>query len=160
MSSYLKPQSPLYHKAKDAYFYPLTTADQIVMDDGSRLNSELSKHLMIDINNVNEAEPNGINADTLGGYAANEYVRKDQYGIELNYSVVGSMEEPGNPTQNMIWIQTETPINRVFFVNDEPNEIFMNGDVWIITGNDSNVSFNSLKVGNRYMDAVYPISAK
>lgn len=77
MSSYLKPQSPLYHKTEDAYFYPLTTVDQVVLEDGSRLNSELSKHLVIDIKNANEAEPNGINADTLGGYAADEYARKE-----------------------------------------------------------------------------------
>ena len=31
MSSYLKPQSPLYHKEEDAYFYPLTTEDQVIM---------------------------------------------------------------------------------------------------------------------------------
>lgn len=37
MSSYLKPQSPLYHKAEDAYFYPLTTVDQVVTYDGGRL---------------------------------------------------------------------------------------------------------------------------
>lgn len=36
--AYLKPQSPLRHKDGD-YFYPLTTADQVVMPDGSRLNS-------------------------------------------------------------------------------------------------------------------------
>lgn len=77
MSSYLKPQSPLYHKKEDTYFYPLTTVDQVVLEDGSRLNSELSKHLFIDVNNTNEAEPNSINADTLGGYAADEYARKD-----------------------------------------------------------------------------------
>lgn len=36
--AYLKPQSPLQHKDGD-YFYPLTTVDQVVMEDGSRLNS-------------------------------------------------------------------------------------------------------------------------
>ena len=36
--AYLKPQTPLQHKDGD-YFYPLTTVDQIVMEDGSRLNS-------------------------------------------------------------------------------------------------------------------------
>ncbi len=160
MSEYLKPQSPLYHKAEDAYFYPLTTVDQVVLEDGSRLNTELSKHLMVDVNDVNEGDTNSVNADTLGGYAADEYVRKDQYGIELNYSVVGSMEEPGTPTQNMIWIQTETPIGRVFFGNDEPNETFMEGDVWIYTDINSNAAFNSLKIGNSYINMVYPLRVK
>lgn len=43
MSDYLKPQSPLYHKKEDVYFYPLTTVDQVVMEDGSRLNSVLEE---------------------------------------------------------------------------------------------------------------------
>lgn len=33
MEEYLKPQSPLYNKAEDAYFYPLTTVDQVLVDD-------------------------------------------------------------------------------------------------------------------------------
>ena len=103
----LKPQTPLKDFSTGDYVYPLTTVDQVVLEDGSRLNSELSKHLMIDIKNANEAEPNSINADTLGGYAAEEYVRKDQYDIKMNYSVVGSTTEPTNPEENMIWIQTE-----------------------------------------------------
>ena len=32
---YLKPQVPL--KKKDKYYYPLTTADQVILDDGRRL---------------------------------------------------------------------------------------------------------------------------
>lgn len=80
--------------------------------------------------------------------------------VELNYSVVGGTTEPEEPTQNMIWIQTETPIGRVFFGNSEPNETFMEGDVWIYTGTISSVAFNSLKIGNSYMNMVYPLSAK
>lgn len=33
MSNYLEPQSPLYHKASDNYFYPLTTSDQVLVND-------------------------------------------------------------------------------------------------------------------------------
>lgn len=36
MPNYLKPQSPqspLYHKASDTYFYPLTTSDQVLVGD-------------------------------------------------------------------------------------------------------------------------------
>jgi hypothetical protein len=40
--AYLKPQSPLQHKDGD-YFYPLTTADQVIMEDGSRLNTSINK---------------------------------------------------------------------------------------------------------------------
>ena len=37
---YLKPQSPLQHKDGN-YFYPLTTIDQVIMPDESRLNANL-----------------------------------------------------------------------------------------------------------------------
>ena len=43
MSEYLKPQSPLYHKAEDAYFYPLTTSDQVIISSGERLNTLFKK---------------------------------------------------------------------------------------------------------------------
>ena len=37
--AYLKPQSPLQDKSSGDYFYPLTTVDQVIMEDGRRLNS-------------------------------------------------------------------------------------------------------------------------
>lgn len=50
MSSYLKPQSPLYHKEEDAYFYPLTTADQVIMGNGSRLVEDIESFVNTKIN--------------------------------------------------------------------------------------------------------------
>lgn len=41
--AYLKPQSPLRENSSGDYFYPLTTADQVIMEDGSRLNGYLSE---------------------------------------------------------------------------------------------------------------------
>lgn len=38
--AYLKPQSPL--KNNDDYIYPLTTVDQIIMEDGSRLSNNIN----------------------------------------------------------------------------------------------------------------------
>lgn len=49
MSTYLKPQSPLYNQPIDSYIYPLTTVDQVIMEDGTRLSAKLS-------NIVNKAE--------------------------------------------------------------------------------------------------------
>lgn len=43
MSNYVKPQTPLYSKENDAFFYPMTTVDQVIMEDGSRLNSKFMK---------------------------------------------------------------------------------------------------------------------
>lgn len=157
MSSYEKPQSPLYHKTKDTYFYPLTTVDQVIMEDDSRLNAKM---LTVDILNANEAKPNGINADKLGGFDASEYVRKDQNNIvEVNYSVVGGTNEPAAPTQNMIWIKTDT-LGRVFFGGNTPRESFVDNDVWIYTGNTSNVSFSALKIGNNYVNIICPLFVK
>lgn len=41
MSEFLKPQSPLQHK-DGAYIYPLTTADQVILENGNRLNAALN----------------------------------------------------------------------------------------------------------------------
>ena len=41
MSEFLKPQSPLKHK-DGAYIYPLTTADQVILENGNRLNTALN----------------------------------------------------------------------------------------------------------------------
>lgn len=35
---YLKPQSPLKRNKSNDYFYPITTMDQIIVDENSRLN--------------------------------------------------------------------------------------------------------------------------
>lgn len=39
--AYLKPQSPLRDKKSGDFFYPLTTSDQVILKDGSRLNAVL-----------------------------------------------------------------------------------------------------------------------
>lgn len=39
--AYVKPQSPLRDKKSGDYFYPLTTVDQVIMDDDTRLNVAL-----------------------------------------------------------------------------------------------------------------------
>lgn len=43
MSEYLKPQSPIKYKKDDAYIYPLTTADQVILEDNNRLNFALER---------------------------------------------------------------------------------------------------------------------
>ena len=71
MSTYLKPQSPLYHKTEDAYFYPLTTADQVIMDDDTRLSA--TNFLTVEKYGATEGEVAPVNADTLGGKSADEF---------------------------------------------------------------------------------------
>ena len=71
MAEYLKPQSPLQHKDGN-YFYPLTTIDQILNEDGSRFNTTA---LNIDLTNAAEGPASAINADTLNGYTAEELMQ-------------------------------------------------------------------------------------
>lgn len=39
--AYLKPQTPI--QLNENYIYPLTTADQVMLDNGNRLNSLFKK---------------------------------------------------------------------------------------------------------------------
>lgn len=93
MSEFFKPQSPL--NKDGVYFYPLTTEDQVIMDDGSRLSSTLEdikdKVDNIDFSNLDlegvayvgetlDSAVAPINADTLGGKPASEYVLHSEIG--------------------------------------------------------------------------------
>jgi len=91
MSEFLKPQSPLQHK-DGAYIYPLTTSDQVILEDNTRLNVALEdikdKVNNIDFSNLDlegiayigetlDSAVAPINADTLGGRPAEYYATKD-----------------------------------------------------------------------------------
>ena len=173
------PNTTIYNDAgadMEVKYYTPNTAVQMVhspVDEGKVL--AIDEHgcvvlsddigggtISIDFEGVNEGEATPINADTLGGYTAQKYVKRDElndYGlVEKNYSVIGNPNEPENPTENMIWVQTEDDITEYVFSRKEP--IAMDGLVWIYTGAVSNVGFASMKFDNIYMHDVYPISAK
>ena len=83
---YKKPQSPLYDKKEAAYFYPLTTSDQVILPSGERLPSVLKSNVSQDFSNILEGQPNGINADTLGGKTAEEIlslINRSLEGIKI-----------------------------------------------------------------------------
>ena len=70
MAKYLKPQTPLQHQSGD-YIYPITTIDQVLMDNGERLNANI---INIQLDGAPEDNINfGINADTLGGQKPEYY---------------------------------------------------------------------------------------
>ena len=105
---------------------------------------------------------NDIDADTLGGINADQYVTKDMLNnssVKLNFSVVGDTKEPTNRTENMIWVNTNTEITKVVFRSIEPSNP-VEGMVCIYTGSGSNVSFDRMVVNGIGVDEVYPISAK
>lgn len=71
--TYLKPQSPLQDKKSGNYFYPLTTVDQVIMEDGSRLNSKLN----INPSDWNQNDPN-----------ASDYIKNRTHWTEPEYETV------------------------------------------------------------------------
>lgn len=98
MSEFLKPQSPLQHK-DGAYIYPLTTSDQVIMDDGSRLSGV--NFLNFDDGVAIEGTANPINADTLGGRLASEFaLRSDLDNIDSGISSWNDLtDKPFIPTK-------------------------------------------------------------
>jgi hypothetical protein len=79
--------------------------------------------------------------------------------IKLNFSVVGGTEEPSNPTENMIWVNTDTEITKVVFRSVEPSNP-VDGMVYIYTSSNSNVSFDRIIINGIGVDEIYPISVK
>lgn len=76
-------------------------------------------------------------------------------GTELNFEIVGGTTEPTNPTENMIWVNTNVEITDYIFSVTQPDAV--DGRIWIYTGTLSIVEFNALKDSGIQ---VYPISAK
>ena len=77
-------------------------------------------------------------------------------GASLNFKVVGGTTEPANPSENTIWIDTDTEVTGYVFSATEPAAP-VEGMVWISTGTSSPVEFNALKKNGI---TVYPFSAK
>lgn len=90
MSEFLKPQSPLQHK-DGAYIYPLTTADQVILEDNSRLNVAL-EHLVYVDEEHQESAVAPLNADTLGGHPVEDFLRPKAGFI---YPLAGSVIPEG-----------------------------------------------------------------
>lgn len=77
-------------------------------------------------------------------------------GGGLNFKVVGGTTQPASPTENMIWVNTDTDISSYTFSAAEPGDP-EEGMVWVQTGTASDVSFNALK---KNVITIYPISCK
>ena len=80
--NYHKPQEPLKQINKVTgdidYVYPMTTPDQVVLEDGKRLNAFLECSVTADITDGEESEtPVLTNADSLGGVLAKDYATKE-----------------------------------------------------------------------------------
>ena len=72
MAVYYKPQSPI--QSGEDFIYPITTADQVKVDEDTRLNA-VGVYLK-NIDNSTDTTVYGNNATTLGGVAAEDYALK------------------------------------------------------------------------------------
>ena len=122
-NNYLKPQEPLFKKNKETgeidYFYPLVTDDQVILEDGTRLNTYISNHeesidatidehivdygtLTVNLEGSSVGAANPINADTLGGYNVEDIIEqasgtgtdgKSAYDIWLEQGNTGTEQD-------------------------------------------------------------------
>lgn len=74
----------------------------------------------------------------------------------LNFQIIGGTTEPINPSENMIWINTDVEITNWIFSHSEPENPIDNM-IWIITSTTSTAKFNILKENGII---IYPLSAK
>lgn len=73
----------------------------------------------------------------------------------LNYKIVGGISSPETPTDNMIWVNTDSPITSYVFSPAEP-ESPEEGTVWIKTGHTSIVGFNAIGMNSIML---FPLTA-
>lgn len=228
--AFLKPQSPL-QKDND-YFYPLTTMDQIIVDENYRMNDlvgriqkstftlysnkwsssypytqsisinglsddknfkfypkypndiESKKQIKNEYNKIDFTSNSGnvltfecwddipdINIEmvieismiyplegTISDKTKEEIDEKLKKLPTINYSIIGGTTEPANPTENMIWVNTDEEITGYIFSKNEPINK-KQGLIWFRTGENSNVSFHSLTINNITFDEIYPMSS-
>lgn len=65
-------------------------------------------------------------------------------GAALNFKMVSNPTAPNNPSENMIWIESDVEINGWLFSTTEPNDP-VEGMVWATYSTSGPSSFNALK---------------
>lgn len=76
-------------------------------------------------------------------------------GVQLNFQVVGGTAAPANPGENTVWVNTGQAITGYCFSPDQPQDLAQ-GNVWFLTGTESEVAFNALQ---SHCIQVCPVSA-
>ena len=81
-------------------------------------------------------------------------------GAGLNFKVVGGTSQPTSPSENTIWVNTDTAISDWILDYDQPitrsdGTALSGGEVWLKTGSASNAAFNAVKKNGIW---VYPAS--
>lgn len=93
-----KAKKPFKQDGK--HYYPITTYDQIIMSDGNRWNGGV----MVDQTDATIGDPAPVNADTLGGISATEYVLKSEID-ETDSSL------PSGGTVGQVLVKTNDSVN-------------------------------------------------
>lgn len=114
--AYLKPQSPLTYQ--DDYIYPLTTADQVIMPDGSRFTGVT-------------ITPDDIASATLGTW--NGLSTPNEIPIGMTRAEAGADgAETGFPADYVTCITVKVSVHRCFQIAVEK----ANGVLWVRSSND------------------------
>ena len=116
--NYIKPQSPLKKINKETgevnYIYPITTPDQVVMEDGRRLNAvldELNENtpdidlselgiITIDLEGATDGTPATIDADTFQGYTIDKFVMYNINGEDGDIDTTIDADMLGGKTES------------------------------------------------------------
>lgn len=153
MSQYVKPQSPI--RIEDTYIYPLTTADQVMLENGERLNSKIYDCVGLDTEDGIIGEPNPVNADTLGGISADNFASKTFVQNKIAEAQLsgsdGNVDLSGYATNDHVNQQVRKAAPRNLLdnsdfrnpVNQRGNTVYSNGysiDRWIAMNNLSQVT--------------------
>lgn len=118
--AYLKPQSPLRHKDGD-YFYPLTTADQVVMPDGSRLNSVFKHTVRTNITLL--ASNWSSNAPYKQTIALNDYLDNLKVDANIVYSGIEETDLGLNKAASCLSYIKKNGKNIIFYCLSNKPEI-------------------------------------
>lgn len=137
--AYLKPQSPI--KYNEDHIYPLTTVDQIIMDDGNRL-SGVGVYLEKPEESDDTTTTETIDADTLGGILPSDFVldsELDTYKTEVSNSYLSKTGTAANSTKfnnytfdalKSYMLDLAHPIGSYYWSSNSTNPSSLFGGTW------------------------------
>lgn len=108
MAVYYKPQSPI--QSGEDFIYPITTADQVILSDGSRLEKNGAVNLVtLPTTEETPGEAPSINAGTFGGMTVSQFV-------EMIYPVGSIYMSASATSPETLFGGTWTQINGRFLI--------------------------------------------